>query len=73
VGPYLADQLLLPLAIAGGVFVTRRPTAHTLTNLETIRSFLGDRLTLREAANGSIRIEAQPLAARGEDARAKVE
>jgi len=41
VGPYLADQLLLPLALAGaGRFVTSRPSAHALTNIRVIREFL---------------------------------
>lgn len=41
VGPYLADQLLLPLALAGGgAFRTMPPTRHTLTNAEVIRRFL---------------------------------
>lgn len=41
VGPHLADQLLLPLALAGGGrFVTLPPTPHTRTNAETIGRFL---------------------------------
>ncbi|MGD9681479.1 MAG: RNA 3'-terminal phosphate cyclase [Candidatus Obscuribacterales bacterium] len=41
VGEHLADQLLLPLALAGsGSFVTGPPSSHTLTNIETIREFL---------------------------------
>ena len=41
VGPYLADQLLVPLALAGGGrFRTVRPTRHTLTNVEIIRAFI---------------------------------
>ncbi|MEJ2467084.1 MAG: RNA 3'-terminal phosphate cyclase, partial [Candidatus Thiodiazotropha sp.] len=40
VGPHLADQLLLPLAIGGGEFITAKPTQHTLTNMETINHFL---------------------------------
>ena len=41
VGEYLADQLLLPLAIAGGGrFRTTRVTRHTTTNLEVIEMFL---------------------------------
>lgn len=41
VGEHLADQLLLPLALAGrGVFVTLRPSPHTLTNIEVIRRFM---------------------------------
>lgn len=41
VGPHLADQLLLPLALAGGgIFTTVPPTAHTLTNARVIEQFL---------------------------------
>jgi len=41
VGRHLADQLLLPLALAGGgAFSTLSPTAHTLTNIEVLRLFL---------------------------------
>lgn len=41
VGEYLADQLLLPLALAGaGEFVTLRPSRHTLTNMTVIQWFL---------------------------------
>ena len=42
VGPYLADQLLLPLALAGGSFTTVEPSAHTRSNLDVIRRFLPD-------------------------------
>ncbi len=41
VGPYLSDQLLLPLALAGeGVFRTVALTQHSLTNIEVIKKFL---------------------------------
>lgn len=41
VGEHLADQLLLPLALAGsGGFVTLRPTLHAMTNMEVIGRFL---------------------------------
>lgn len=41
VGPHLADQMLLPLAMAGaGSFVTCAPTAHTRTNIAVIEKFL---------------------------------
>ncbi|HKY03802.1 MAG TPA: RNA 3'-terminal phosphate cyclase, partial [Blastocatellia bacterium] len=41
VGEHLADQLLIPLALArGGSFVTLRPSLHTTTNIEVIRKFL---------------------------------
>jgi RNA 3'-terminal phosphate cyclase (ATP) len=41
VGRHLADQLLIPFALAGGGrFLTRTPTGHTLTNIGVIRKFL---------------------------------
>lgn len=40
VGEHLADQLLLPLVLAGGgSFVTGRPSQHLETNAEVIRAF----------------------------------
>ncbi|MBA3684620.1 MAG: RNA 3'-terminal phosphate cyclase [Planctomycetes bacterium] len=49
VGEHLADQLLLPLAIAaGGAFRTVRPSEHLTTNAAVIARFLGERVTLRE-------------------------
>jgi len=41
VGERLADQLLLPMALAGGgKFLTLAPSDHTRTNIEVIRQFL---------------------------------
>lgn len=41
VGAHLADQLLVPMALAGGgVFRTVTATPHTLTNASVIRQFL---------------------------------
>lgn len=41
VGPHLADQLLLPMALAGrGAFVTTAPSLHTRTNIDVIEKFL---------------------------------
>jgi RNA 3'-terminal phosphate cyclase (ATP) len=41
VGRHLADQLLLPMALAGGgSFCTLSPTPHTTTNMEVLRLFL---------------------------------
>ena len=38
---YLADQPLVPFTIAGGGgYRTVRPTPHTLTNIEIVRTFL---------------------------------
>jgi RNA 3'-terminal phosphate cyclase (ATP) len=52
-GPHLADQLLLPLALAGGgAFTTVRPTQHTLTAVEIIALFTGRRFTIGQQENG---------------------
>jgi len=41
VGEHLADQLLLPLALAGGgAFRTLRPSSHLRTNVAVIQAFL---------------------------------
>ena len=41
VGRHLADQLLIPMALAGGGrFRTLPPTRHTLTNIEVLKAFL---------------------------------
>ncbi len=49
VGPHLADQLLLPMALAGsGHFITSRPTPHTRTNIEVIEKFLPVEFELTE-------------------------
>lgn len=47
VDPHLADQLLIPMALAGGgVFRTTEPTEHTRTNAEVIARFLPVRFEL---------------------------
>jgi RNA 3'-terminal phosphate cyclase (ATP) len=58
VGVHLADQLLLPLAVAGaGTFVTMPPSRHTLTNIEVIERFLPLTLECRPAeGSGAWRI-----------------
>jgi len=41
VGKYLADQLLIPFAMAGGgSFITLPPSRHTMTNIEVVKQFL---------------------------------
>ncbi len=41
VGSHLADQLLLPMALAGGGTIrTASPTPHTHTNMDLLRAFL---------------------------------
>lgn len=57
VGEHLADQLLLPLALAGsGEFLTGPPTLHTTTNIETIALFLPVRFQSEELSGGVWRI-----------------
>lgn len=58
VGSYLADQLLLPMALAGsGSFVTLAPDRHTPTNIEVIRRFLPLAIESRALAADRCRIE----------------
>lgn len=54
VGPYLADQLLLPIALAGsGSYLTLRPSAHTTTNIDVIKQFIDCRITQDKVATDS--------------------
>lgn len=49
VGPYMADQLLLPIALAGsGSFTTTEPTDHARTNASLIEKFLEVQIDFRE-------------------------
>lgn len=58
VAEHLADQLLLPLALAkGGSYVTFPPSLHTTTNIATIQQFLDVRFTTRELADGKWLVE----------------
>ncbi len=67
VGEHLADQLLIPLALAGaGEFVTSEPSLHTTTNLEVIGMFLPGRLKLNREANG-VRISSSGGQSWGDD------
>lgn len=51
VGRCLADQLLIPIALAGaGRFQTLGPSRHTVTNIEVISKFLGVRVKTEEQA-----------------------
>ncbi|WP_066716997.1 RNA 3'-terminal phosphate cyclase [Sphingomonas pituitosa] len=52
-GPYLADQLLLPFALAGGgSFTTVKPSQHALTACDIIERFTGRRWAFEQQANG---------------------
>lgn len=57
VGPYLSDQLLLPLAQAGGGrFRTVRLSRHTLTNIEVLRRFLEVDVGVTEAGEDVVEV-----------------
>lgn len=61
VDEHLADQLLLPLALArGGSFITTEPSGHTRTNVEVIREFLSNRIAIEPVAPGQWRITVEP-------------
>jgi len=58
VGAHLADQLLLPLALAGGGrFTTTRPTPHTHSNIAVIEKFLPVEITISDTSRGERMIE----------------
>ena len=51
VGPHMADQLLLPMALlGGGVFTTSDITQHTRTNIDIIRRFLDVDISMTQTA-----------------------
>jgi RNA 3'-terminal phosphate cyclase (ATP) len=58
VGLCLADQLLVPMSLAGaGSFLTQSPTRHTATNIEIIRRFLPVRISLKSTAGKNCLVE----------------
>ena len=57
-GRYLADQILIPMALAaGGKFRTLPPTKHTVTNIEIIKKFLDIEISLNEVEQNIWEIE----------------
>jgi RNA 3'-terminal phosphate cyclase (ATP) len=63
VGPHLADQLILPLAIVAAhqpekpsVFRTLSLTQHALTHIDVVRSFLGVPITVRPEVGGTVEV-----------------
>ena len=53
-GPYLADQLLLPIALAGGgSFTTVKPSQHSRTAGDVIERFLGKRTVFEQLESGT--------------------
>ncbi len=58
VGCHLADQLLIPLALAGGgSFTTVTPTPHTTTNIEVVKKFLPVEITTTQLTEDVWKIE----------------
>jgi RNA 3'-terminal phosphate cyclase (ATP) len=58
VAEYLADQLLLPMALAGdGSYVTYSPTRHSKTNIDVIQKFLSVRINFAEIERDVCRVE----------------
>ena len=58
VGQHLADQLLLPLCLAGqGAFRTLELSLHARTNLEVIKHFLDVRVEIRPVARSAWIVE----------------
>lgn len=58
---FLADQLLLPMALAGGgSFVATDWSLHAATNADIIRRFLAINIQTEETARGEIRVKLSP-------------
>ena len=58
VGPHLADQLLVPLALAGGGrFRTCAVTSHTRTAADVVKRFLKTRITFTQEDGGRTLVE----------------
>jgi RNA 3'-terminal phosphate cyclase (ATP) len=61
VDEHLADQLLIPMAMAGGGrMLTTKPTGHTLTNIQVIERFLNVRFSVTERDRGRFEVAVGP-------------
>jgi RNA 3'-terminal phosphate cyclase (ATP) len=61
VNEYLADQLLLPLALAGsGRFTCRRASNHLLSNAEVIQQFCAVRIMIEPVEGECYRVQLEP-------------
>jgi len=55
VGEHLADQLLIPIALAGkGSFLTAKLSRHTRTNIEVVSKFLNTQFQIEEPERGCL-------------------
>ncbi|MCP4688953.1 MAG: RNA 3'-terminal phosphate cyclase [Desulfobacterales bacterium] len=61
VGRHLADQILIPMALArGGRFRTLAPTSHTRTNAEVLKRFLDIDISMEEIEPGVWEVGLEP-------------
>jgi RNA 3'-terminal phosphate cyclase (ATP) len=61
VGEYMADQLLVPMAIGGGgAFSTLPLSRHALTNIEVIHLFLGREVVTSARQDSRVEVEVGP-------------
>ena len=59
-GKYLADQLLLPFALAGGgIFTTLPLSKHSITNMEVIQKFLDVTFEVTTLDHRAVRVKVQ--------------
>lgn len=68
VGPHLADQLILPLAIAASQgnasrFRTMALTGHSVTHLDIVQRFLPVRFEVSEVEKGVVEVNVLPMSA----------
>jgi len=57
VGTYLADQLLIPMALSGGgEFRTQKPTLHTVTNASVVQRFLDVSIRIDRESDDAYRV-----------------
>lgn len=64
VDEHLADQLLVPMVLAGGgSFVTQQPSSHTLSNAAVIESFVPFNVTTERYDEERWRIDVQSVSA----------
>jgi RNA 3'-terminal phosphate cyclase (ATP) len=58
VGEHLADQLIVPLALAGaGAFRTLPLSLHARTNIDVVAQITGRRVRVADEAEGTVRVE----------------
>ena len=61
VGTYLADQLLLPMALAGGgSFTASEWSQHAATNAKVIQQFLPVKIVAEKVGRGLVKVELSP-------------